>query len=116
MLPHSDNLWSGPPAFFFLPFGVKQMSKRNDVPAANGNHATNGGAANKTPVDVIRESYTPKEAAALLGLRAETLRGWCASGRIRPVYNLGSSVMPRYRIPRASLLEVCEVVRPLIIN
>jgi Helix-turn-helix domain len=92
------------------------MSKRNDEPAANGNHQANGGPAKKTPVDVIRESYTPKEAAALLGLRPETIRGWCCIGRISPVYNLGTSVMPRYRIPRESLLEVCEVVRPLIIK
>lgn len=66
--------------------------------------------------DRIRDALTPKQAAEIIGVRPETIRGWCCCGELQPVYNIGSAAAPRYRIPREALLAKCEIVRPLIIN
>jgi excisionase family DNA binding protein len=92
------------------------MTNRHDRPAtANGQG--NPPATNLAPIcATIREALTPKEAAGILGVKATTIRAWCANGALSPVYDLGTPKMPRYRIPRETLLKKCEVVRPLIIN
>jgi hypothetical protein len=94
------------------------MSNRRIRPSAdaNGNRPANVGPATQTPADLIREAYTCKQAAEILGLRAETIRSWCCRGELSPVYNVGSDQAPRYRIPRETLLKKCEVVKPLILN
>jgi excisionase family DNA binding protein len=63
----------------------------------------------------IDELLTCMQAAAWLQVHADTIRCWVLAGELR-AFNVGSDRFPRYRIPKAAVLERFKVVRGLVLS
>lgn len=57
----------------------------------------------------ITDTMSPTEAARIFGVTADTVRCWIAHGRL-PAANYGGNGPPRYRISRAAVLAMFELV------
>lgn len=66
-----------------------------------------------TPPDAIADWIDVATAARWLGVRADCVRGWILRGELAPVYNVGSTAAPRYRIPVATVLAKFAIVQPI---
>lgn len=53
----------------------------------------------------IVDTLSTVEAAKLFGVTPDTVRVYITHGRLR-AYNVGTAACPRYRIPRAAILEL----------
>jgi excisionase family DNA binding protein len=65
--------------------------------------------------DSISDLLTVREASEWLSVSCDTVRAWILDGSL-PAFDIGSPQFPRYRIPKAAVLERFKVVRGLVLS